>query len=152
MAWKETSVRGRQLIERFEGRRNKSYRCLRGVWTCGIGSTGPDVGPDTYWTDEQVDERFIADLRRFEIAVNKLVTAPINQHQFDALVALCFNIGIAAFRASTLVRLLNKELYHNAGQQFGKWVFVNGEVAAGLVKRREAEHQLFMQRDVKAQG
>lgn len=32
-----------QFIEDFEGRRLVAYRCSAGVWTIGVGHTGPEV-------------------------------------------------------------------------------------------------------------
>jgi lysozyme len=39
----KTSSAGLQLIVRFEGVRLKAYDDGVGVWTIGVGHTGPDV-------------------------------------------------------------------------------------------------------------
>lgn len=144
--WRETSKAGRDFIESFEGRRNRAYRCPAGTWTCGIGSTGPDIGQDTVWTDTEIDEHFVADLRKFEIGVNKLVTAPLNQNRFDALVSLAYNIGLTSFKSSTLLKLLNKGAYVQAAAEFERWSHAGGQVLPGLLRRRKAEAAVFLTR------
>jgi GH24 family phage-related lysozyme (muramidase) len=84
------------------------------------------------------------DLKVFESAVRRLVTVPLNQNQFDALVSFVFNVGEGAFKDSTLLRLLNSGNYKAASAQFGKWVYAGKQVLPGLVARRESEYQLFV--------
>lgn len=139
-----TSARGRAFIAQFEGRHLKAYRCPRGIWTCGIGSTGADINGETLWTDAECDARFADDLRRFEDAVNAYVKVRINQNQFDALVSLSFNIGVANFRASTLLRKLNKGEYGGAAAEFGRWIHSGGQMLPGLIRRRAGERDLFL--------
>lgn len=81
----------------------------------------------------------------FENEVNNDVTVPLTQNQFDALVSLCFNIGVTAFRDSTLLNLLNAGDYNGAAAQFSVWININGAVSQGLVNRRNAEKDLFLQ-------
>ena len=60
-----------------------------------------------------------------------------------ALVDLVFNIGAGNFQHSTLLRLLNAGDYAGASEQFQRWNRANGNVLAGLTKRRAAEAALF---------
>jgi len=46
-------------IKKHEGKRNQAYQDSRGVWTCGYGQTGPEIGPGTYWTDEECEARYV---------------------------------------------------------------------------------------------
>jgi lysozyme len=84
-----------------------------------------------------------ADAQEAVDAVNRLVTVPLNQSQFDALVDFVFNLGAGAFSTSTLLRLLNGGDYAGAAGQFGRWNKDNGKVVAGLTRRRAAEAKLF---------
>jgi lysozyme len=145
--WRMTSRAGRNMIEAFEGRRHKAYRCSANVLTVGIGHTGPDVTPETVWSDAEIDERFSADLRKVEIAINKLVTAPITQPSFDACVSLAYNIGLHNFKTSTLLRLMNQGRHRDAAAEFPRWSFANGQQMPGLIRRRRAETEMFLQRD-----
>ncbi|MBK8123941.1 MAG: lysozyme [Dokdonella sp.] len=90
-----------------------------------------------------------SDLERFAAAVNSLVTAPITQSMFDALVCFAFNVGLGALKGSTLLRLLNQHWYAAAAQQFERWDKATdpktGQKVAlrGLTRRRKAERDLF---------
>jgi lysozyme len=143
----KTSQAGIDLIHSFESLRLKAYPDPGSKdgkpWTVGWGSTGMDIGPGTVWTKEQADARFAKDLARFEIGVSKAVSVDLKQYQFDALVSFSYNVGLANFLSSTLLKMLNAGYYSNAALQFGKWIFNDGKVMKGLVRRREAERKLF---------
>ena len=111
-------------------------------WTIGWGATGKGIGPVTIWTREQCDSRLLLDLARFGAEVAEAIgTAPTTQAQFDALVSFHYNTG--AIRKATLTRLHREGRYDRAGAEFGKWVHAGGRKLAGLVRRREAEAQLY---------
>jgi lysozyme len=101
-------------------------------------------------TKEQSREFFKNDLKKYIDAVNKAVTAQITQNQFDALVSLCFNIGIGAFNKSTLVKKLNSGNYAGAADGFLVWNKVKGDPVKGLTRRRTAERALFLTPDLAA--
>lgn len=143
MTNKTTSLNGRNLIREFEGEKLTSYRCSAGVLTIGVGSTGPHVKPGMTITKAESDALFKKDLVRFEKAVNEAVKVPLTQNAFDSLVAFSFNVGISAFRSSTLLKKLNAGDYEGAADQFGRWTRAGGKVLAGLVRRRAAEAALF---------
>jgi lysozyme len=143
---RRVSERGRALIRQYEGLRLTAYRCPAGKWTCGVGSTGPDIIASTVWTEDQALRRFALDLERFERGVDVLVKVRLNQNQFDALVALAFNIGLTNLANSTLLRLLNDAQYGRAADEFGRWVHVGGTLLPGLIRRRASERDLFLTR------
>lgn len=141
----QTSQRGIDLIKAFEGVRLTAYPdpATGGEpWTIGFGHTG-GVRPGQTITAERAEEVLREDLHQFEAAVNELVKVRLCQHQFDALVALVFNIGPQAFSDSTLLRLLNFGMYDDAALQFQRWTRSGGKVMAGLARRRMAERKLF---------
>jgi lysozyme len=138
------SKRGLNLIKRFEGLSLDVYRDSVGVLTIGYGHTRTaDIL--TRISAEQADALLIADLADAEAAVLKSVRVALEQHEFDALVCLAFNIGAEAFRKSTLVRLVNQKADNaQIGAEFMRWVFARGKKLVGLERRRAAERQLFM--------
>jgi lysozyme len=145
---REISTAGAKAIAKFESTRFQAYRDSAGVWTIGIGHTGPEVVEGLVWTQAQVDAAFLADLDRFEAAVSRAVKVPVTQGEYDAMVSLAFNIGGGAFSQSTLVRLLNAGDREGASAQFdvfNKVTLPSGEkvVAGGLKTRRRTERQMF---------
>ena len=139
----KTSERGLALIRQFEGLRLSAYKCPTDVPTIGYGTTkGVKMGMTI---DKAEAERLLRDdVERFEQYVDKLVTVPLTQGQFDALVSFCYNLGPANLEQSTLMKYLNTGLYTDAANQFMRWNKANKAVLAGLTRRRAAEQALFL--------
>lgn len=123
------------------------YQDQAGKWTIGYGHL---IQPwESFTSIGEADALALrqADLRIAEDAVNSAVSVSLTQPMFDALVDLVFNIGVGAFRNSTLLRLLNAGDYAGARDQFYAWdkVTINGvrQVSAGLAARRDFGAQLF---------
>lgn len=144
---------GRDLIRKWEGcaRRQADGRFAAypdpgsadgKPWTIGWGSTGPDIGPGTIWTQAECDARFDRDIQRYVSEVlAALGQAPTTQGQFDALVSFHYNTG--AIRRATLTRLHKEGRFADAAREFSKWVHNDGRVMAGLQKRRAEEAELY---------
>jgi GH24 family phage-related lysozyme (muramidase) len=139
-----TSQEGINLIKSFEGLQLKAYVCPAGVLTIGYGHT-LDVKPGQVITEKQAEDLLRKDLIRFEESVEKNITVPLNQQQFDALVSFTFNCGTTALAQSTLRKRLNNKEDPNkvAQQELPKWVNGDNGPLPGLVRRREAEVKLF---------
>lgn len=136
------SPAGLDLIKQFEGLKLNAYVCPAGVLTIGYGTTA-GVKPGQAITAARAEELLRADVAKFERGVADAVTVPLAQHQFDALVSLAYNIGLGAFRTSTLLRLLNKGEVASAAKQFDRWNRGGQKVLPGLTRRRAAERKLF---------
>ena len=133
------SQAGKDLIISFEGIRLQAYKCPAGVWTIGVGSTQPPVSPGEEITKKEAMDRFDRDLVKFEKAVDRLVTVPLTQNQFDALVSFTFNVGEGALAKSTLLKKLNAGNYDAVPAELMKWTRGGGKELPGLVRRRRAE-------------
>lgn len=140
------SVNGLSLIKHFEGLSLKAYLCPAKVWTIGYGTTGvAEARPGVVITQARAEELLQEDVAKFERQIWALVKAVVvSQHQFDALVAFAYNIGIGAFKTSTLLKKLLQKDYTGASQEFLRWTKAKGKVLPGLVIRRRAEHLLFL--------
>ena len=121
------------------------YANLSGApWTIGFGDTGPDVVPGLRIVQAEADARFAKRLaQEFEPGVSAAVKVIVTQRQFDALVCLAYNIGVDAFRKSTLLSCLNRRQTSTASNQFLVWNKSNGKVMLGLRRRRAAEQAVF---------
>lgn len=138
------SDRGFALTKGFEGLRLEAYRDVAGVWTIGYGHTGSGVTAGLVWTQEQAEAALAADLGWAVMCVNQHVSADLTQNQFDALVDFCFNVGPGAWLNSTLLRQVNLGNFERAAAQFLLWVKAGGQKVEGLVRRRQAERELFL--------
>lgn len=142
---KTTSEEGQELIKGYEQLMLVAYLPTPDdVPTTGWGTTqGVKMGDVI--DVETAQAWFERDLRIFEACVNDSVEVELTQHQFDACVSLCYNIGCKAFRTSTLVRLLNEGAKPDVvALQFIRWNKQAGKVLKGLTRRREAETRLFL--------
>lgn len=148
----QTSTDGQKLMHHFEGCVLKAYPdpATGGApWTIGYGDTGPSVVPGLIITQAEAERRFAARLaKEFEPGVMKAVTADVTQAQFDAMVSLAYNIGLANFRSSTLVKMVNAGDALGAADQFLRWDKANKKPMLGLKRRRTAERSLFLGKPV----
>ena len=141
------SQEGISLIKKFEGCELEAYKCAAGVWTIGYGHT-KDVKEGDTWSQEKAEHMLSKELEdEYEQYVNSLVTVPMNQCQFDALVSWVYNLGPANLKNSTLLKCLNLGNYNGVPEQIMRWnkATVNGErkVLPGLTRRRKAEAEMF---------
>ena len=108
------SQAGIDFIKQHEGVRYDSYQDSVGIWTIGVGHTGPDIGPGMVIDDAEVDVLLNSDLAEAEECIEDNCDAPISQNQYDAVCSLIFNIGCSAFKSSTLLALVNVGKYEAA--------------------------------------
>ena len=129
------------LIKRFEGCHLKPYLCPANVWTCGWGSTG-DVIPGEVWTQSHADSRMMQDVIMLSSATRDLAPG-LSSNQLCAIGDFSYNLGIGAFRSSTLRKRILAGDYDDVPHQLSRWVYGGGRKLRGLVRRRAAEAALF---------
>lgn len=133
---------GIALIKEYEGLRLGAYQDSVGVWTIGYGSTS-GVTEGMWIKEEEAEARLREDVSHAENCVNRLVSVPLTEGEFDALVSFVFNLGCARLRDSTLLRKLNDSDYDGAVAEFRRWNKAGGQELAGLTRRRHAEARRF---------
>lgn len=140
----ELSAAGLQLIERSEGFSSSVYNDVAGIPTIGYGHRVlPGESFPNGITQAQAQAILANDVRNAEAAVQRLVTVPLTQNQFDALVDFTYNLGSANLASSTLLKDLNAGNYDAAANQILLWDHAGGKVQPGLQVRRQAEFTLF---------
>lgn len=140
------SKKGLDFIAKEEGLRLHAYLDQVGVSTIGIGSTFYEDGTKVKMGDkisrERADQLFLNIAKQFENGVNKGLKREVNQNQFDALVSLAFNIGVAGFLGSTVLKRVNTDPCNpSIRQAFEMWRFANKKPI--LLKRRQREADLY---------
>ena len=136
------------IIKKFEGLRLTSYLCPSGLATIGYGATfyenGSRVQLGEKITIDRADSLLLMQIKLFENEVKRTVKSTLNDNQLGALVSFCFNIGGGAFSRSTLARKANANPNDpTIRAEFMRWTRGGGKVLPGLVKRREAEANLY---------
>lgn len=142
-----TSNKGKNLIKEAEGLRLDAYRCPAGVPTIGWGHTkGVRMGQRI--TRETAEEMLVEDIAPIERLLNGL-KINFRQEQFDALVSWIFNLGAGNFRSSTMYkRILANASDEEITDSLVKWTYSGKQQLPGLMKRRVAEANLFIGKDM----
>ena len=120
-----------------------------GVPTIGFGNIDSVNGSDVdvkVITLAQAEALLRKDLATAEDAVANLITVPLNNNEFAALVSFTFNLGAGALKRSTLRKRLNlnSDSRVSIADEFKIWVMAGGVSLPGLVRRRKAERDLFL--------
>lgn len=162
----KTGPKGLALIKLKEEFRATAYTCAAGKLTIGYGHVIlPHEGQlARLKLSEPAASLLLArDLAKYEAAVEAAIRVPLSQHQFDACVCICYNIGVNGFAGSSLVKCINAGLSKTQVRTaWSMWTKIDGTrnkkddngnglidepgekmVAAGLVKRRQDEVNLF---------
>jgi lysozyme len=143
------SKAGIALIKHHEGVRNRPYRCPANLFTVGVGHLIGDGKslPESWnrtFTMEEIDGLLKSDLRRFELGVHKMLpNVPLRQHEFDAIISFCFNLGLGCFQRSTLRQALLRGDKKAAMESLVKYCRAGGKILRGLQTRRLDEKALF---------
>ena len=141
--------KGLELIESFEGFRSEPYQDVAGIWTIGVGSI---YGLDNHRVTQDhrpitLNEAHELMQRDLKITINRLgnlIKVPVNENQLASLVSFVYNIGTGAFQRSTARMKLNRKDYLGCADEFLRWKYANRRFIPGLLRRREAERQLFL--------
>ena len=141
------SQNGINLIKQFEGCRLKAYQDSVGVWTIGYGTTSADksiTGTNIYkgltitqqtadkWLKLSVNNKYGKNVDSFDSKYHW------NQNEFDALCSFAYNIG-------SINQLVDngKRAKSVIPEKMLLYVKANGQKLSGLVRRREAEVNLY---------
>lgn len=140
----KTSNRGLSLIVQFEGFRPDAYLDPVGIPTIGFGFIrGVKMGDKM--TLAEARDRLKRDIVEYEQGVLAACTRKPNKNQFDAFVCFAFNVGVAGFKKSSVLKAHNRGDYQAAARAFGLWNRAGGRVFAGLTRRRAAEAALYLE-------
>ena len=131
-------------IKEFEGYRSAAYKCAGGVATIGYGHTkGVRMGDRC--TRGEAEQWLREDLAPVEAYLGTIPEVD-TQGKYDALCSFIFNLGLGAFKGSTLLKKIRAGApTEDIQAQFRRWVYAGGKRLKGLVKRREWEAQRWAQ-------
>jgi lysozyme len=140
--YQKMSLKGIDFLIAREGFRNAAYKDSKGLWTIGVGHL---IQPNENYlltktlTNNEVLQLLKKDITKYEKAVNDSILFPLSQNKFDALVSLAFNIGVEAFKTSTLSKRINSKLSpEEISSAFLMW-----NKPASVIGRRNLELNLY---------
>lgn len=134
------------FIEKWEGFRERAYRCPAGKWTLGFGHTG-GVSENDVVTYAEAYALLVNDVKRFISGMAPWINVDVTKGQFIALTSLAYNVGTdyVIHHCPKLMRALNTGDEQECAKQFLDITKCNGVELPGLVKRRQAEAKLFLE-------
>jgi len=137
----KVSREGIVLIKSFEGFRPRAVRDEEGRWVIGYGHTASTrEGLVIHEQDAELLLQY--DLLPVVKALNEQVSAPLNQHQFDALASFAISVGVDRFLASDVLARLNDGHAGEAADALIGWPEATSPDAR--LRRRAAERALFV--------
>jgi len=139
---RHVTEQGLNLIKRFEGFSPAIYICPAGYPTIGYGHVvlpGERQQFECGITTDEAKNILRQDVGIAEAAVLRLISVPLTEGQFDALVSFTFNLGAGALQRSALRRKVNRGEENSVPAEFLKWIFAAGKKLPGLAQRRRDE-------------
>lgn len=137
------------FVKKFEGFYSTVYKDMVGVPTLGYGMTGKEITGLTSVTEVQAS-------KMLEELLNNNYAAPIKknlesrkfelkQNEFDALVSMAYNIGVAGLLGSTLYKNVTAGIKDKATitANFQAWSMAGEKRVGGLYRRRTEEAEMF---------
>ena len=143
---------GYLLICEFEGLSLKPYLCPANIPTIGYGNCFYSDGSKVTMNDKPISKYIAFEMFKtiaddFAKKVSKVITSPLNQNQFNAIVSFSYNCGISNLKSSTLLKKINTNHFDpTIKDEFLKWNKSKGKVLKGLTKRRELESEIYFKK------
>ena len=133
------------LIQFEEGRRHDAYPDTRGIWTIGIGHTGPEVCEGLVWNDEQIDSQFAADFQKAHDGIREAFPwfDQLDEVRAAVVVSMAFQMGVEGVKQfmHTMAALRDQRWNDAAGGIRGslwhKQTFLRAERAARAIETGE---------------
>lgn len=144
----KVSENGLKLIKEFEGCSLKAYRDCVGVITIGYGTTNADIAitgrrirmgmrisqhTADAWLEKSLNKKYRPKVMKYNEKYHW------TQNEFDALISFAYNIGsidqLTNYGKRSRKEIAQKMLLYNKA---------GGQKLRGLVRRRKAEHALFL--------
>lgn len=143
----KTSEKCIALIKEFEGFAARPFYDY-GQYTVGYGTACKYGEYSNGITKEQADTLLRNKLAAIEPDINKFATnngLTLSQQQFDALVSFTYNLGSGWMNSSTLkTAMIQRADANEIIYAFSIWCTAGGKVVDGLVERRLAEANLYL--------
>lgn len=113
-------------------------------WSLGFGET-KGIVRGMKWTQEEADTQLANRVKEFAEGVLKASPELLNHsaEKLAACTSLAYNIGLNAYKSSSVAKAIAKQDWKAAGGSFALWNKAGGNVMQGLVVRRKAEADLF---------
>lgn len=141
-----------EFVQGFEGREYIAYadpgqpknKALLTVCSgvTNLAIPGYVIEGKTY-TKEECDVAEATILKKVSEDIAPLIKQDMSLEQREMLIDFTYNLGVANFSKSTLLKKINANDCKGASLEFDKWAKAAGKTMKGLVRRRDAEQDRF---------
>jgi len=146
--------KGLDIIISYEGFSSKPYLDPVGIPTIGYGTTVYPNGKKVTMQDALISKEValvykMDHIAKMEKILKSLIKVALSDNRYSAICSLVYNIGIGAFRTSTLLKVINEAPgAPGIRDEFMKWNKATDKSGRkielpGLTKRRKAEADLY---------
>lgn len=138
-----------ELIKRHEGLKLTPYLCPSRIPTIGYGFTMYRDGSYVTMDDppmsiDDAERTLLGKVEKYYNQVKKLAPSDLTENQLAALTSFVYNVGVNAFKNSSLLKLIKQDPGHSRVRyEFSRWNKSRGIALAGLIKRRKEEADLY---------
>lgn len=144
------------LVALEGGHRLEAYKDSGGVWTIGAGLIRWPNGKRVQYGDRISNPTAAVEVFRLVLSpyvadVDAMTRDDVTQNQFDALVSLCYNIGVSALARSTVLKRINGAL-PGISEAWLWFHYDNGHPSPGLLTRRKREIEVYDGHEYRDQG
>jgi lysozyme len=145
-----TDAAGKAYLKAKESLRLKAYKLAgESGYTIGYGNKYYENGNSVKQTDTitatRASQLFENILRGFEINVNKVLTANVNQSQYNALLSYAYNRGFTTFKNTDLLKMVNQNPNNqNIYNQFILEWGTNQNYKTAIIARRKEEAEIYV--------
>lgn len=131
------------LVGGFEGYSAVAYRDPVGIVTACYGET-KGIRMGMRFTKAQCDQKLAESLEAHARGMEACTNVELPDERYVGLLSFTYNVGVASYCGSTLVRKLNDGDTVGACDELLKWNKAKGIPLRGLTRRREAERELCL--------
>lgn len=137
------------IIKEFEGFCARAYVPPEGLgngYAIGYGYTRPWVTADCVISKAWAEALLAEELRFISMKISDELSR-LNPNQQQAVLSFCYNVGVGAFKQSTMCQLIRVGRTEDAAKEFSRWNKAKQAgvpmTLLGLTRRRIAEQALF---------
>ena len=137
------------LISKWEGKRNRAYQDIVGVWTICYGHT-ETAGPDKYYNDAKCYDLLVDEVEEYRAGIHECFSPRTIRYRLPvrrnvAYTSLAYNVGIRGVCKSTATRRINRGDIAGGCKAITWWNKAGGRVVRGLARRRAEEYSYCME-------
>lgn len=130
------------MLPELEGVKYVASPDVAGTLDVCYGHTGKDIVKSKRYTEKECRALLDVDLGAVAAGVDPYIRSDISNTQRAAIYSFAYNVGVTAFRNSTMLKKINAGDQKAACDELRRWTYAGGKQWKGLMNRRAIEHEV----------